>query len=215
MANELPSDNVIEIENLAHQARDPFEGQLLRIMRSQAAQMSALVALSQRNLNEVMGLRGDVSTMRDEIQVFEEAAKDARRIALRAESSAEMARNAAEMASEGADRKVRRALDTLPDAIEVQRIAREAADAAATHAVFEATETPTGRIRNLVEKERERPLASDPVRAIVAKELKERERDALVARVQWWQSTALKWVLGGAAGGATLIHFLEQLLSHH
>jgi len=199
---------ILEFETLERQARNPFEGQVLRILKALSAQVENCVTASQRNLNETISLRGDVATLRTEIQVFEETAKDSRRIALRAEDMSEMTRDKV-------DRKVRNALDTLPDAIEVQRIAREAADAAGERAAFEATETATGRFRALVEKERERPLPSDPVRAAVKKAIREHERDALVERVQWWQSTALKWALGGATGGWAILRALEAFLTAH
>ena len=203
--------NLVDFESLEREARNPFEGQVLRILKTQAAQLQTAIDASQRTLNEVVGLRGDISELRSEIRNFDETSKDTRRVALRAESTADIA-------LETVERKVsrmRNAFDTLPDAVEVKRIAREAGEAAAEHAAFEATETATGRFRAMVEKERERPIPSDPVKAIVDRRIVERERDALVARVQWWQSAMLKWVLGGAAGGWAILRALEAFLTAH
>jgi hypothetical protein len=44
---------------------------------------------------------------------------------------------------------------------------------------------------------RSRKIPSDPVRAIVDSQIDAREKDAIVARVAWWQNKVLGWTAKG------------------
>ena len=124
-------------------------------------------------------------------------AQDARNIALRAEGAADMAQSRVG--------RMRAALDTLPESVELEKIAREAGKAAG----FDVAEEITERFRRA-------PIPSDPVRAIVDRRIEERSRDAIVARVAWWQSAAFGWAakIGAAGAGYVGLRLLEELARH-
>jgi len=141
----------------------------------------------------------DLTTERSKLAL--ETAQQARASAHRAEGAADMAQ--AEVVQR--TRQMRAALSTLPESVELEKIAREAGKAAG----FNAAEEITERFRRA-------PMPSDPVRAIVDKCIEERQRDADATRLRWWQSAAFGWAMkvAGAGAGYVGLRLLEEFARH-